>query len=619
MPARNPSFHELVGGFSRLFRAFRPEIARQKKLFGGAGVAVVATAIFQLLEPWPLKFIYDQLFGVFGHRHANTVWFLAGWSPEKIITSAAVAMILMAAFAALANYLNSVMLALAASRVLADIRLRLFSHISHLSISFHNRSRTGDLTSRVIFDIDRIREVLVTSVVPFVSYSLTLVAMLGVMFWMNWRLALIAMVAFPVFFFAVTRLTRKIRETTRVQRQREGIMAATTSEVMGSIRVVQALSLQDFFSRSFSASNMRSLRSGVEAQRLSVSLERTAELLAAASGAMVLWAGAHSVLDNTITPGELIVFLSYLRAAFKPLRQLAKYLGQMAKAVASGDRILDLLYTQAEVIDRKDAVQAPPFQGHIRFERVRFAYDSGKPVLDDVSFELRPGERVAIVGDSGSGKSTLASLLLRFHDPVAGRISIDGTPIDRFTIESLRRQISVVMQESVLFAATVRENIALGATSAGEGAVEEAARIANAHEFISRMPQQYETQMGERGATVSGGQRQRIAVARAAIRQAPIVLLDEPSTGLDEAGAREVEAALEHLWRGRTTILITHDLDAAREADAILYLAQGRIVERGTHEDLMARDGKYAAAYRSRHRTADTPEGPAERMAALDV
>jgi ATP-binding cassette subfamily B protein len=616
MSGHNHSFRELASGFVRLFRAFRPEIARQRKLLAGAAAAVLLTTVFQILEPWPLKFIYDQLFGAFGRRHGSPAWFLSGWSPERIIGSAVVAMILMATLAALTNYLNSVLLAVAASRVLADVRLRLFSHIANLSISFHNRSRTGDLTARVIFDIDRVREVLVTSIVPFISYSLTLAAMLGVMFWMNWRLALIAVVAFPVFFLVVTRLTRKIRESTRVQRQRDGVMAATTSEVVGSIRVVHALSLQDFFSRSFSVSNVRSLRSGVETVRLSASLERTAELLAAASGAMVLWAGAHAVLNKAITPGELIVFLNYLRSAFKPLRQLAKYLGQMAKAVASGDRVLDLLHTEADVKDCPGAVEAPPFHGHIRFEDVRFAYEDGKIVLDNVSFELHPGERAAIVGESGSGKSTLAGLLLRFHDPQGGRILIDGAPIDSFTIESLRRQISIVMQESVLFAATVRENIALGAPPADMAAIEQAARIANAHEFISRMPNRYDTQLGERGATVSGGQRQRIAIARAAIRNAPIMLLDEPSTGLDEAGAREVEKGLRGLWPGRTTILITHNLDAAREADVILYMAYGRIAERGTHDELMERNGKYAQAYRRRRRYSDALR---ERMVMLDA
>ncbi len=618
MPVREKSLPALARGFGRLYQTFRGEVGRQKRLFAGAGVTVALSVVFRLLEPWPLKFIYDLLFGALGHGRTRASWLTAGWSAAEVIAAGAAAMVAIAALAAAADYLNAVLLALAASRVLADIRLRLFGHIANLSMSFHNRSRTGDLTSRVMFDIDRIREVLVTSVVPFVSNGLALTAMLGVMFWMNWRLAAIAMVAFPVFLWVVAGLTRRIRETTRAQRQKEGAMAATATEVMGSIRVVQALSLERHFTRQFAVSNARSLRMGVETQRLSARLERTAELLAASAGALVLWAGAHAVLDKTITPGELIVFLSYLRTAFRPLRQLAKYVGQMAKAVASGDRILDVLHTEAEVTDREGAVEAPALAGHIRFDNVSFEYEPGKPVLEGVSFEARPGERVAIVGDSGSGKSTLASLLMRFHDVTGGRILLDGTEVEQYTIGSLRRQVSVVMQESVLFAASVRENIALGVGSAGTEAVEAAARTANAHEFIERMPRGYETELGERGATVSGGQRQRIAIARAAIRNSPIVVLDEPTTGLDEAGAREVEAGLERLWRGRTTILITHDLEAARGADVVLYLRRGRVVERGSFEELVARGGEFAGLYGKRRRGGRETEGE-ERMMALNV
>lgn len=614
MRGPDSSFPAVARGLGRLVRTFEAEIGRQKKLIAAAAGTVAASVAFQLLEPWPLKFIYDLLFGVLGQDGRRAAHLTAGWSAGETIAAGAGAMIALAGLAAAADYGNAVLLALAASRILADIRMRVFGHIANLSISFHNRSRAGDLTSRVIFDIDRIREVLVTAVVPFVSNSLALAAMVAVMFWMNWRLALIAVGAFPVFVWAVARLTQKIRETTRTQRQKEGAMAATAAEVMGSIRIVQALSLQRHFERVFSASNQKSLTTGVETQRLSAKLERTAELLASSTGALVLWAGAHAVLDKSITPGELIVFLNYLRVSFKPLRQLAKYLGQMAKAVASGDRILDVLHTETEVKDREGARKAPALRGHVKFENVCFEYEAGKPVIEGVSFEARPGERVAIVGESGSGKSTLASLLLRFHEATSGRILVDGTPVEDYTIDSLRRQVSVVMQDSVLFAASVRENIALGAGQASGEEVERAARTANAHEFIERMPRGYETELGERGATVSGGQRQRIAIARAAIRNAPVVVLDEPATGLDEAGAREVEAGLERLWKGRTTILITHELEAARGADRVLYLRRGRVVEQGTFEELMAKDGAFAAMYGRRRGMREE-----ERMMALDV
>jgi ATP-binding cassette subfamily B protein len=419
--------------------------------------------------------------------------------------------------------------------------------------------------------------------------------MLGVMLWMNWKLGCVVAVMFPVFFLAVDRLMARIKEVAREQRRREGSVASTTAETIGSIRTVQALSLQSRFMDIFSVANRRSLQAGNRAQQLSAGLERVIDLMATSTTALVLWFGARNVLRSQLTPGDLIVFTSYLRTGFKPIRQLAKYLVQIARALASGDRILGLLGTPLEIKDEVDAVVAPPFKGHILFENVSFGYEPQRVVLRNVSFEVKPGQKAVLTGPSGSGKSTIASLLLRLHDPCEGRILIDGWDIRSYTLESLRSNISIVMQDSPLFALSVRDNIALGKTSGTAEEVIQAAQIANAHDFVIRMPSQYDTVVGERGATLSGGQRQRIAIARAAIRRAPIIILDEPTTGLDRKNEREVSAALDRLSEDSTTLLITHDLRSAEHADLVLFLSEGRIVESGTHESLMSLDREFAA------------------------
>jgi ATP-binding cassette subfamily B protein len=422
--------------------------------------------------------------------------------------------------------------------------------------------------------------------------------MIGLMFWMQWQLALIAVAVFPLFWLRSIRVGRRIQEVAKRQRRQEGAMAATFSESLTAIRTVQALSLEENFARAFSTESEKSLKQDVKGKRLSAALERSLDVLIAVATAGVLWYGARLVLSRALSAGELLVFLAYLKSAYRPVQDFAKYTGRLGKASAAGERVIDLLERVPDVRDLPGAVAAPAFTGRVEFERVSFAYEHGQRLLEEIQLDIPAGRRVALVGPSGGGKSTLVSLLLRLYDPVEGTVRIDGRDVRDFTLESLRSQISVVLQDNLLFAASVRDNIACAQAGATPAQVEEAARLANAHEFISRLPQGYETVLGERGVTLSQGQRQRIAIARAAIRRTPILILDEPTTGLDHANEAAVMEALERLDSARTTFLITHALSQARRADLVLYLENGRIVERGTHAELMQAGGRYAGMFR---------------------
>ena len=375
-------------------------------------------------------------------------------------------------------------------------------------------------------------------------------------------------------------------------------MAATASETINAIKTVQALSLESAFEEQFTRQNEKNWKQDVKAKRLAASLERSVDLLTAIGGALVLFYGTRLVMQKELSAGALLVFLAYLKNAFRPIQEFAKYTARLGKAAAAGERVLDLLQHVPEIRDLPGAVRAPTFRGAVQFDKISFAYEDGQSLLKDIEIDIQPGQRVALVGASGSGKSTLVSLLLRLYDPQTGKVLIDGRDIREFTLESLRSQISAVLQDNLLFAASVRENIAHGAPEATLDRIVDAAKLANAHEFVMGLPQGYDTVLGERGVTLSQGQRQRLAIARAAIRKAPLLILDEPMTGLDKDNERAVTESLDRLDYGCTTFLITHDLYHAAQAHLILYLEAGRILERGTHSQLLRANGRYAALFR---------------------
>jgi ATP-binding cassette, subfamily B, bacterial len=594
---RSQKLTEIAPGLWQIVRRFQPYIRQQWALVVGAMAALLAQVGLRLLEPWPLKFVFDEVITSTPNQGQSGVPWIDGLSPTGLLWGSAIALVVIAGLRALTDYGSTVGFALVGNRVLTQVRNDLYQHLQDLSLSFHNQARSGDLTIRVISDVGLLKDVVVTALLPMVGNTLILIGMVGLMLWLHLELTLLALATIPLFSLTTLRLSRRIKEVSRKQRQQEGAMASTAAEAMGAIKVVKTLSLEKTFAQTFSGHSQKTLKDGVKAKRLAAQLERSVDLIIALATALVLGRGAHLVIHGSLTPGDLLVFMAYLKNAFKPVRDFAKYTGRLAKATAAGERILDLLDQVPDIVDRPDARPAPSFGGRVTFQRVQFAYEPGHPILKEISFEALPGQFLAIVGPSGSGKSTLASLLLRLYEPGQGQVLIDGVDIREYQAESLRSQISVVLQDSLLFAASVRDNIAYGNPKASNDDILAAAQLANAQDFILRLPEGYDTVVGERGVTLSGGQRQRIAIARAAVRHSPILVLDEPTTGLDQDNERTVIDALQRVAQQRTTLVITHDLTLAATADRLIYMEQGEILERGTHDQLLTNNGPYAAMY----------------------
>ena len=608
MPRPKP-LKETLPGIGRILRQFMPQISKERGLLTMSFFALLLETAMRLLEPWPLKYIFDRIVIPGFQINAPEQNTILGLSPIVMLTVLTLSLVGISSLRGAAAYFSTVGMAVAATHIMTDIRAQLYSHIQRLSLTFHNNNKSGDLIARVTYDIERLREVTVVAVLPLLTNWLTLIGMLGVMLWLNWELALIALLVLPLFALSTVKMTKKIQRVARRQRKREGAMAASVAEAIGAIKVVQALGLEETLQGNFATQNRKSLKESAEAQKLRAGQERLVEILVAIATALVLWRGVQLTLQGAVTAGDLLVFITYLKVAFKPMRQLAKYTGQIAKATASGERILDVLNTVPQVRDARGARRAPAFRGEVRFERVTFGYSDGHGILRNLNFAIAPGQQVALVGPSGGGKSTLMSLLMRFYDPLEGCILIDDHDLREYTLDSLRRQFSIILQESVLFAITVRENIAYGCLDATDADIEAAAKLANAHDFIMALPQGYDTVLGERGATLSGGQRQRIAIARAAIRNAPLLILDEPTTGLDNESDRLVTTALNRLTQGKTTFFISHNLHTTQNADQILYLDKGRILEQGTHTELLRLNNHYARLYHLQADASSTTQG----------
>ena len=587
---------------SRLGGVIRDSLHSQRSGVLLAALCLLGVIAMDLVAPWPLKIIFDHVL----LAHPLPAWLsplqallaLGTW-PALLAMAGAIAAI--ALLAGVFSYLQLFTTAKIGYRITYRLRSLLFAHLQRLSLAFHHKSRSGELMTKVASDTNQLRDMFADWALSFAAQALTLVTMLGVMFWLNWQLAAVVALTLLPLMAVIYGLNKRVKASARDQRRHEGRMSSRLNEVLSSIALVQAFGRQSHEEARFQAEIEAHYESGVRSARTAGAVTKAIAVVCAAGTAATVLLGAQQVLAGRLTPGELLIFLAYVGSLFKPVRDLGKLSAKFSRAAVSAQRVNEILETEPEIDDAPDAIDIGQPQGEIVFEHVSFGYANGRAVLGDVSLRIGAGERVALVGPSGSGKSTLLALLLRLYEPSAGRILIDGIDIRRYTRESLRRAVGIVPQDNMLFAVSVRENIAYGQPQASQDAIEQAARSARAHEFIVDLPQGYDTELTERGANLSGGQRQRLCLARALVKAPSILVMDEATASVDAVSARLIHEAVARVHRDRTLIVISHEYSDMAGYDRILVLQDGRLVESGAHEALLQARGPYLALVERRH------------------
>jgi len=582
-----------------------------------AFIAVIGETAADVLEPWPITIVVDNILqgkhlsGVLGHA----VGLLFGQNASALLIFALVAVLTIAIVGGISGYIEKYLTTTVSQWVAHELRLLLYQRIQRLSLAEHGKSRAGDLITRVTKDIDAVQDFIDTALLGIVVSVLTLVGMLGVMLYMNWRFTLVGLSVSPVLFVVVYFYSRKIKDASRTVKKKESELLSGVAEVFTSIQTVQAFAREDYEDRRFDTESRDNVHAGLQARSVKAKLSPMVDLIVALGTCLVLAYGVKLVSSGQLSTGVLILFLMYLKKMYKPIKDLSKMTNTLSKASVSYERIQEVVGTESAIRDMPGAHDAPPLKGALELDHVTFGYDADVHILKDVSLRIEPGQVAAIVGPSGMGKSTIAGLVPRFFDPIAGAVKIDGHDIRQFTLKSLRDQISFVLQDSLLFSGTIWENISYGRPDAEPEETIRAAQLANAHDFIMNLPHGYGTPVGERGATLSGGQRRRIAIARAIVRNTPILILDEPTTGLDASSEHAVVEALEHLMKGRTSVVIAHHLDTIQRADVIFVVKDAAIVERGTHESLLVAGGVYRELFdlQNNHAAAVTAEPALER------
>ena len=564
--------------------------------------AMITETLMSLAGPWPLKIILDNVVGArrlppwLAHFMSSLP---GGGGRRQIALWAGAAVIVIALIAAGASYLDNYFSESVAQRVAHDLRMRTYHHLQRLSLAYYDKHEVSASLSTLTTDIETIEDFASSGTLAILIDLFSVFGMLLLMFWLRWDFALVAASIAPFLLWSVSRFKKAVKKATKQVRLNQTEIVAVEMQGLQSQRVVEAFGTQELEEARLGKVSRTAVQTALQARRIKSSVSPIVAVTVAACTGLVLWRGADLVLSGVMTAGVLTVFLSYLARFFKPVQDLAKMTNAIAQTAVATERIQSILVTNQVIPERPNARIPKSLRGEIAFEHVSFRYDSEAPVLVDVSFRINPGQFVGIVGPTGSGKSTIISLIPRFYDPTDGRITIDGVDTRDYQLQGLRRQFGFVLQDTVLFRGTVRDNLAYGRPDASMGEIVEAAQLANAHEFIERMPYGYETIVGERGMTLSGGQRQRLGIARALVRNSPLLILDEPTAALDVEAEDRVIEALERLMKGRTVVMIAHRLATLRSADKVIVVKGGRVAEEGGHDHLLSLGGVYAALHKA--------------------
>ncbi len=564
-----------------------------------AVIFMIADSLLTSLRPWPLKIIIDKVLNGQNIKIPLLSEFIniGTLSNLTILYASCIAIILIAVGTGLFSYLFTLLIGNFSQRFIFTLKNTTFNHIQRLSLQFHTKKRMGDTMSRLTSDINSIQLLTSRSAILFLSNFFLIVSNLVIMFWLNWQYSLIACSVLPFLFFSIWWHTAKIKSISRTARISDGEVASIAQETLGSIRIVKGLAQEDRQFRLFDKQAQKSLSEYLKRNIIQARMAPIIDILAALGLSLVMYYGAKGVMSREMTIGDMIVFFFYVSNFYSPLRAMSRQFGNFSNGITGAERVAEILSNNVMVEQPDKGVKAPPFKGEVEFRNISFGYDPEQEVLKDVSFTIRSGEKVAIIGATGAGKSTLAGILLRFYEPLKGSVFIDGNDIKQYSLESLRQQIGLILQETYLFSGTIRENIIFGSTSnLSFEEIIEAAKSAHAHDFIMALPDGYNSHVFEGGANLSGGQRQRIAIARAIVRKVPILLLDEPTSNLDKVFEKSVLETLNNISYRPTLIMITHSLDAAKMSDTIIIFEDGRIVELGSPENLSA-DGTFFQKY----------------------
>ncbi len=556
----------------------------------------------ELLAPWPIKLIFDYiLLGKPVPENFALLESIIQKGPLFSLGVLSISILLIAALRGFFAYFQIFITSKVGFHLVHILRIELFAHLQRLSLSFHNRSKSGELITKVSGDTKLLKDTFSESALTLSSHFLKIIGMFVVMLFLNWQLAFLVLLTFPPLIYLLVSSYQRIKKRAKKQRKEEGNVASRINELLTMIPLVQSYAREGYELGRFEEDSKETLKESIHIVRLTARTTRVMEVITALGTVLAIFFGALQVKKGLLSPGDLLIFMAYLKQMYGPLRKLPRLSSKISKAMAGAERISDLLEMEPEISDQANPIRVKELHGAIVFRDVSFAYDKNKPVLKNVSFEVSPGQRIALVGASGSGKSTIAKLLLRLYEAQNGEILIDGINIKKYKRKNLRRRIGLVLQEAIILGTTIRENITYGRIDATQAVIEEAARKAHADVFINELPEGYDTLVGEQGATLSGGQRQRIGLARAIIRRPSILILDEPTSAVDAESARFIQSSMRNFQKGKTCFVIVHQFDEMESYDQIIVLKNGQNIENGTHKELLAGKGYYAELFRCQH------------------